>query len=230
MSGMAAVLMVLAIAALVLVAVGFWRTRKHTKKSKCCSSSSKCSKCGCSASAFDFRTDIFAELEAVTGGGGSGMTGMSDSGFLTVLSTNIKTCGKTNTLFCDVSAESAILLIESDSNATGTTIVSSTSGEAATLEMQVLVDGLPIAPGTITFDSLTHAVTTNLLPGDAKTELVNLAEANAFTFIAPGISAGTHTVLVQARLTAAASATAELLSFASAVLASRTLTVTPACV
>lgn len=215
----------IAIAALVLAVISYWRIRHKSGKS---SSSKKgtCKDCG-DPSAYDIRTTDIISLSQATGGAG-GATGAEDSGFVTVLSTTIDTCNKTNTLFCDVSAESLVGIIEVDDNATGTTVVSSTSAEGALITMRVLVDGFVAAPGEVTFDDITHTITTNILPSGFRAELLALTSANSFDFVAQNVPKGHHSVVVQARLQTSVLAINEVFDSATAVLGNRTLVVQPA--
>jgi len=217
----AGLVFLLAVAVLVLVAITY-RNKSGKKSSGGGKNTSK------NLAAYDSRTDVFSEFEIVSGGP-SGATGLADSGFFTVLSTTIKTCDDSvNTLFCDVSAQTAVAIVETDDNATGTAVVSSTSGELAAISIRVLVDGFPAAPGTVVFDDITHVIVTNLLPGDFRNELLALLSSNSFHFVSQNVPAGNHSIVVQARLQATAFAINELVSSALASIGARTLVVQPA--
>lgn len=237
LAGLGAAVLILTVAILVLMAISFWyifRGKGGKGGKGCCAAGSSSSSCGgCKSSygqqpsAYDVRTTEIAQLTVVTGGP-LGATGIADSGFLTILSTNIKTCGDTNTLFCDVSAETSVAIFELDSNATGTSLVASSSGEFAQIDMRVFVDGFLAAPGTVTFDDITHLYITNLLPGDLRSELLSTVAANSFHFVAQNVPKGDHSVIVQARLQTAAFAVNELAANASAIIVERSLVVQPA--
>lgn len=224
MGALAAIVFILTVAILVLVAVAFWRVGKKRGGGRRRSSSS-------APAAYDSQTNDIVQLTIVTTTGAeSGATGADDSGFLTILSTTVKTSGDTNTLFCDVSAQTSVAIFEADDNATGISLVASSSGEFAEIDVQVLVDGFVAAPGIVTFDNVTHLYAANLLPEDLRAELLSTTSANSFHFIAQNVPKGSHSVVVQARLQTSAFAVSELASSATAVVAERSLVVQPAVV
>lgn len=219
---LAGLVTILLVAALVVVAVSYWRIRRNTKKRGGSGSSFNCG----DPSAFDVETATISDFLAITGG--TGGTGASlQTGFLNIMSTTIDTCNTTNTLFCDVSAESAMAIVESDNNATGTSVVGTVSGEAGLIEIQVLVDGFVASPGIVTLQNLNHLIVTNLLPGAFRLESLQLANSNNFNFVAQNVPKGSHSIIVQARLSLSATAVNQADSV-TASIGTRTLVVTPA--
>ncbi len=104
-------------------------------------------------------------------------------------------------------------------------VVASTFGVAA-IDVQVLVDGLIAQPGIVTFDGMLRVIQEGLDPLTESVDVLALTEANAFTFVYPGITSGTHTVEVQARLSALVAPTDAVAESMTAAISNRSLVVT----
>jgi hypothetical protein len=111
---------------------------------------------------------------------------------------------------------------------TGTTVksqnnITDTSSSLARIQVQVLVDGAPAIPGTVTFCSrsqtlsaslmgiITNAlsvdpttgaiiINTSLLTPEQISLVLETIEANSFSFVLENVGTGIHTVQVQARI------------------------------
>jgi hypothetical protein len=171
-------------------------------------------------------SSTYQVLEAETGvGAATGVTGIVDSGFLTILQGNFSTDKSTNTFFCNVSAQCAAGVFYSD--VTTGAAVAQTSGESAMITMQVLVDGFVAEPGQVVFENVARGFTGIIPPDETAAALLNYVAANSFCFVAKGISPGTHNIQVQARLEAIVAGSGFSGGGALAVVSSRSLTVTP---
>src|SRR5262244_568976 len=123
--------------------------------------------------------------------------------FVTVLSTSIKPPGGKD-LFITFSAQTGVFTtsVNNDIPAAPSTLTS----ENVAIQVRVLLDGVPvpIAPpsllSNLTFDNLIRT-TTRFTPGqiDFLTLVVDEGGARSYTWIAPDVGVGTHTVAVQAR-------------------------------
>src|SRR5499433_565184 len=123
--------------------------------------------------------------------------------FVTVLSTSIKPPGGKD-LFITFSAQTGVFTtsVNNDLPAAPSTLTS----ENVAIQVRVLLDGVPvpIAPpsllSNLTFDNLIRT-TTRFTPGqiDFLTLVVDEGGARSYTWIAPDVGVGTHTVAVQAR-------------------------------
>lgn len=207
---------------IVAVAIGLiiWSQSKKKKHH----SGGSGSKSGSSSSAFqgtfsadDVQTGDITELTVVTGTTG----GISDSGFLTVLSTTVKTDAWTNRLYSNVSAFTSIGTVDESATSGGTSL----SSEIASVDVRVLVDGVEALPGTITFDSVTHIVGTALSEEEFLLFVETRGAAHSFDFVTRDVLPGTHTIEVQARAVASAIADPALVASALAVIGDRTLVV-----
>ena len=164
-------------------------------------------------------------------------TGASDdTGFQTILQSQLRTVKGENQLASTVSAVTdmvVISLLAETGGFTGATGTSSTSLDFARIDLRVLVDGVVADPGVIVFDDETRILSLSnqsLIAGAmpiALFDLFDLSGARAFTFLSSGITPGTHTVLVQARAQASALIENPLVAGAAAAVGQRTLLVIP---
>src|SRR5262245_43391999 len=123
--------------------------------------------------------------------------------FVTVLSASIKPPGGKD-LFITFSAQTGVFTtsVNNDLPAEPSTLTS----ENVAVQVQVLLDGVPVAIAppsalsTVTFDNLVRT-TTRFTPDqiDFLTLVVDEGGARSFTWIAPKVGVGQHTVAVQAR-------------------------------
>lgn len=159
-------------------------------------------------------------VQAVQSGAGEATGG--STGFVDILAAEITSSSGQNRVYATFSAQTAIGLESLVS--TGAAGPGSTLG-LGSIEVQVLVDGVVMQPGPVIFDSVVHPLSVPVDPVAASEELLALTEANAFTFILRNPSAGTHSVVAQARLTVVAEALQDIGAAASAALAQRSLVV-----
>jgi hypothetical protein len=145
----------------------------------------------------------------------------------TILSNTLKTPNQKD-LFIGVSLEVGLL---TQTAAKSKNAVADTSSAGAGVEVQVLVDGVPALPGTVTFGRRTQTLTAlfqGLIDGclaidpltggiiidpdcvlPEELELVlETMNANAFNFIVQDLTSGVHTIAVQARINLGATAQA----------------------
>ena len=167
----------------------------------------------------DVTTGDIVELTVVTGDTGAS----NDSGFLTILSTTLTTDCNTNRLYSNVSAFTSIGTLDSSE----TSGVQSVTTELASIDVQVLVDGVTALPGPITFDALAHVLTVDLDEGEFIAALETRGAAHSYDFVTRDVTPGSHTVEVQARAVATASAAPGLLASVAALIGDRTLVIQP---
>jgi hypothetical protein len=170
-----------------------------------------------SLSADDVQTGDLVELSVVTGLTG----GVSDSGYLTVLSTTITTNSWMNRLYSTVSAFTSIGTLDLH----GTLGSTQLSTEIASIDVQVLIDGVLAQPGTVTFDSVTHVLGSELSEEEALLLIESRGATHSFGFITRDIGPGLHHITVQARAVASAVAAPALIASCTAVIGDRSLIV-----
>jgi hypothetical protein len=160
---------------------------------------------------------------AATGPTGAATT---ETGFLNVLSTTITTCRDSNAIVATVSAQSAIGTIDAQLNADDISN-QQVSVEVAQIAMQVVVDGVVLAPA-IVFDGLAHILDNTVDPGHMRAYLELQASSNSYQWVATGLAPGAHTVTVQAQLQASVVADLALFAQSTASLSNAIVTVQPA--
>lgn len=172
-----------------------------------------------SLTADDVQTGEIQELAVVTG-----LTGAaSDSGFLTVLSTTIRTEACTNRLYSNVSAFTSMATLDASVAAGGSSITT----EVGSVEVRVLVDGVLALPGSVQFDTVVHVFSSTLGEEEFYVMVEQQGEANSFDFVTRDVLPGSHTVEVQARALAVAASIGASASEVVAIIGDRTLVVQP---
>jgi hypothetical protein len=167
----------------------------------------------------DVQTGDLVELVLVTGSTGAA----SETGFVSVLAASISTPAWSNRLYCNVSASTSMAVVDASGG-----LPTGLSSEFATIDFQVLVDGAPAVPGTITFNSVAHVVGTELAAAEALALADGRSSANAFQFVARDLPPGAHSVSVLARAVAAATGINAAAAGVTAVIGSRSLVLLPA--
>ena len=138
-----------------------------------------------------------------------------DHSWSTILSNSIKTANQKD-LFIDASLECGLY---TDTTVKSKGSVKDTSTAEATVQVQVLIDGVEAAPGVVTFCkrkqeleaelqgvlelcTLEGATELSLCVTDEETIrlMLETMNANSFNFIAENLTAGTHMIEVQARI------------------------------
>lgn len=209
-------LLVILIAIGVAVGVIVWSS--YHKKSG--GGGGKAKKATIQYTADDVQTGDIVELTVVTGDTGAS----NDSGFLTILSTTVTTDCNTNRLYSNVSAFTSIGTVDETLASGGTSI----STEIASIDVQVLVDGALALPGPITFDAVTHMLTAENLTLDEFFQLLETrGAAHSYDFITRDVLPGSHTIEVQGRAVASATAAPALLASVTALIGDRSLVVQP---
>lgn len=158
---------------------------------------------------------------------GPTVAGTSEGAWTTILSNSIKTSSQKD-LIATVSLECGLFTKTVVKSKGGTR---DTSTASASIQVRVLVDGRPAAPGTVTFarrnqeltavfqglidgalrvDPLTGEVVIDesLLQPEEVGLLLESLDAASFTFVLPDVGTGVHRVEVQARVDLGASAVA----------------------
>jgi hypothetical protein len=158
---------------------------------------------------------------------GPTVAGTSESPWVTILANNIKTSSQKD-LIATVALECGLYTSTVVKSKGGTR---DTSTASASIQVRVLVDGQPAAPGTVTFarrNQQLTAVFQGLIDGalsvDPETGTIEIDEsllepeevglllesldAASFTFVLPDVGTGVHRVEVQARIDLGAAAQA----------------------
>lgn len=164
-------------------------------------------------------------------------------GFTRVLSTSIKNSGSPKDFVIGLSFETSLFTSTMVKSKAGN---KSSSAADAEIEMYVLVDGQPAAPGTVTFDKRHQELWASLggvldcqdLSGDGIVSfdectltdeeiglILDTKAAHAFNFLSGNVGAGSHTIEAYARLKQDGQVVGSGETGASAALGKGTLTV-----
>jgi hypothetical protein len=157
---------------------------------------------------------------------GPGATGTASTAFVDLMSATITTCKGSNAIVANVSAQSSIATVDQESNPTEVP-VEQVSVEVAQITVQILVDGVALSP-SIVFDGLAHILDSTVDPFNIRSELAAQASANSFNWVASNVAPGTHTVTVQAQLSAVAAVDPALFALATAQISNGILILQPA--
>jgi hypothetical protein len=152
-------------------------------------------------------------------------TSSTDGTWVNILRNNLKTANQKDVLV-NVSLETGLLTDTLTKSKNGTT---DTSSSTAGIEVRVLVDGVEALPGKVVFgrrtqtlsatfqglidgclvvDPLTGSVVIdpNCVTPEQLQLVLETMNANSFSFVVPNLSAGTHTIQAQARISLGVSA------------------------